>query len=450
MLYFSKYIKYNVFTLYDNIKIGIKLLNPNSELTLIYNQTKNKLDSQNTFIELENIDQMEIEGNNSLVYFFIPLTNNPNYIVSKLQSNKFDNINEVFIIPEKTDHDIINIFITINQSDDDEIILFYFVDYNIIPYSRNKIELINKISLKKGIKESILINNFLKKDNVTHLNNENLYIFLSFKSNVSMNYEIKYSNYQILNENSQILIPSGQNKIYIGYDKNNYLKFDKCGTQEISLDIYQNEKITRSNVRISDNDLISCAKSDERGYLSIEVNSEEDFLISLSHDNYSTFDNIIYNYDIQLSRDKNNVIINYYPISNFPQVEYHIFIIDKQYYNNLTNHCFISKYINDIYIKKYIVLSNGEEEIFNQNLNITDEIKCNDTYSFLIIAKEVINEYPNYHYYNPKNYFIECKEADVGEDNNDNTDEITITSTLELQKKRIYHINHCNGNFRKN
>ena len=138
ILYFSKYIKYKIFTIYDDIKIGIKLLNLNSEQIIICNQTKHKLDSNNTFIELENIDNIEIDGNNSLVHFFIPLTNNPNYIISNLQSDQFENIKEIFIIPEKTNHDIINLLITIDQSDNDEIPVLYFIDYNIIPYSRNK------------------------------------------------------------------------------------------------------------------------------------------------------------------------------------------------------------------------------------------------------------------------------------------------------------------------
>ena len=53
-------------------------------------------------------------------------------------------------------------------------------------------------------------------------------------------------------------------------------------------------------------------------------------------------------------------------------------------------------------------LSNGEEEMFTQKINIIGEggIECNEEYSFLIIAKEVIKDYPNYHYYNPKNFFI--------------------------------------------
>ena len=59
ILYFSKYIKYNIFSLYDNMTVGIKLLNPNSELTLISNQEKKILNSKNTFIEMENLDEIE-------------------------------------------------------------------------------------------------------------------------------------------------------------------------------------------------------------------------------------------------------------------------------------------------------------------------------------------------------------------------------------------------------
>ena len=415
ILYFSKYIKYTIFNAYNDTKIGIKLLSPDSELTLkCYYQTFNndfiKLTQENIFIEVQNMNEIEIEGNNTLVYFLIPLTNNSNYIISYSNNDTYENINEIFIVPEKTDHDMINLFIKIDESNDDNdnISLLYYVDYNIIPYSRNKKDLMKKIILKKGVKDSISIHNFLKKDNSKHSNNETLYIFLFCKKNISLTYEIKYSDFKILNENGQILIPSGQNKIYIGYEKNNYLKFDNCGNHQISLDLYQNDEISRSNIKITNNDLISCSNNNENGFLSLEANSKEDFLISLSHKNYSAFDNIIYNYDIQLSMDKNkrNVIINFYPISNYPQVEYHIFLRDKKYYANLTNHCFINKNINNIYVKKYMILSNGEEEIFNEKLNIKSNIICNETYSFLILGKEVINEYINYHYYNPNNFIL--------------------------------------------
>ena len=407
MLYFSKYVNYSVYPIIENIKILLKLLNPSSELSLYCKEEKIKLDSKNVFIEMANFDKIEIEGNNSLVYFLIPLTNNSDYIISNSNNKEINNSKEIFILPEKNNYDIINLILTVTESEKDEVVLYYFVDYNIIPYSRNKIDLMSKIILKKNKKEFILINNYLKDNQINHLINETFYIFLSFKNNINLNYELKYTNYQILKENHKIMITPGHNKIYIGYQNNNFLKFDKCGKENISLDIYQNEEINQSNIIISENDLISCSKSDEEGYISLEIDSKENFLLSLLHDNISALNNIIYNYDFELSLDeKNNIVITYYPISNFPQVEYHIFINDQKYFNNLTNHCFINRYINEIYIKKFMFLSNGEEEIFSQQLNLNGGIKCNEVYSFLIVAKEIINDYPNYHYYNPKNFFI--------------------------------------------
>ena len=434
IIFFSKFVKYNIFSTHEDTKLGIKLLNQDSQLTLKFKEEKIILNSKNAFIEMDYIDEIEIEGNDSLVYFLVPLTNNSDYIISNSKSKDFKNIKDIFIVPEKTNHDIINLIITVTESDIDDIILYYLVDYNIIPFSRNKIDLMTKITLKKKKKQFILINNFLKNDKMEHFPNETFFIYLSFENNVSISYELKYSNYHILQENNQILISPGLNKIYIGYENDNYLKFDKCGEQNIYLSIYQNEEINRRNIIISEkNDLISCTKNGKDGYLSIEVNSEENFLISLSHQNMSTFDNIIYNYDIELSIDENekNVVINYYPISNFPQIEYHIFIINQTYYNNLTDHCFINKYINDIYIKKYMFLSNGEEEMFSQHLNITNtsEIKCNEVYSFLIIAKEVIIDYPNYHYYNPKNFLINDSICNDKAKNSTEIGEITALPT---------------------
>jgi hypothetical protein len=128
---------------------------------------------------MDYIDEIEIEGNDSLVYFLVPLTNNSDYIISNSKSKDFKNIKEIFIVPEKTNHDIINLIITVTESDNDDISLYYLVDYNIIPFSRNKIDLMTKITLKKKKKEFILLNNFLKNDRVEHFPNETfLYIYL--------------------------------------------------------------------------------------------------------------------------------------------------------------------------------------------------------------------------------------------------------------------------------
>ena len=409
MIYFSKYVKYNIFPSFENMKIDIKLINQNSELVIISKKDKIILNSTNLFIELDNFTQLDIEGNDSLVYFFVSLSNSSDYLISNSNNAEINNLSEIFIIPQKTNYDIINLIITVTQSEKDEIVLYYIVDYNIIPYSRNKNDIINKIILKRGEKEYILINNYIKNDKADHLSNENFYIYLLFDENIDLIYQLNYSNYHILKENEQILIPSGQNKIYIGYEKINYLKFDKCGEQNISLDIFQNEEKNEENIIVSDErGLISCTKNEKEGYLSLEVNSKNNFLLSLSHQNISMLDSLIYDYDIDLAIDniKKKVIINYKPVSNFPHIEYHVFMVDKIYYNNLTDHCFINKYINDIYVKKFIFLSNGKQEMFSQQLKIEGDIKCDDVYSFLILAKEVINGYTNYHYYNPKTIYI--------------------------------------------
>ena len=409
MIYFSKYIKYIIFPTFENMKIIAKLINSNSQLLIISNKDQKELNSTQRFIELDHFEKLEIEGNDSLIHFFVALTNNTDYSISNLNKAEINKISEIFIVPQKTNYDMINLLLNITQSEKDEIVLYYIVDYNIIPYSRNKIDIMNKITLKRGEKEYIFINNYIKNDKANHLNNETFYIYLLFEDKINLYYQLNYSNYEILEENNQILISPGLNRIFIGYEKINYLKFDKCGKDNISLDIYQNEEINEENIIISDDkDLISCTKKENKGYLNLEVNFQDNFLISLSHQNISILDNLIYNYDIELSIDNINkkVVINYNPVSNFPQIEYHIYMVDSSYYYNLSDHCFINKYINDIYTRKFMFLSNGEEEMFSQQLKIEGDIKCDKFYAFLIIAKEVINGYINYHYYNPKTIYV--------------------------------------------
>jgi len=430
MIFFSKYIKYIIFPTFENMKIIAKLINSNSQLSIISNKEQKILDSTHRFIELDDFEKLEIEGNDSLIYFFVALTNNTDYLISNLNKDEINQIREIFIVPQRTNYDMINLLLNITQSEKDEIVLYYIVDYNIIPYSRNKIDIMNKITLKRGEKEYIFILNYIKNDKANHLNNETFYIYLSFEDKVNLYYQLNYSNYEILEENNQILISPGLNRIFIGYENINYLKFDKCGKDNISLDIYQNEEINEENIIISDDkDLISCTKNEKEGYLSLEVNFQDNFLISLSHQNLSILDNLIYNYDIELSIDNINkkVVINYNPVSNFPQIEYHIYMVDSTYYYNLSDHCFINKYINDIYVRKFMFLSNGVEEKFSQQLKIEGDIKCDEFYAFLIIAKEVINGYINYHYYNPKTIYVNKSICNVDPDDfNDTTNKTNI------------------------
>ncbi len=428
MIFFAKYINYIIFPSFENMKIIAKLINSNSQISILSDKEEIKLNTTNRFIEFNNFEKLEIEGNDTLIHFFVVLTNNTDYLISNMNKAEINEISEIFIVPQRTDYDMINLLVNITQSEKDEIILYYIVDYNIIPYSRNKIDILNKITLKKGIKQYIFINNYIKNDKASHLPNETFYIYLLFEDKINLYYQLNYSNYKYLKENDEILVTPGLNRIFIGYEEINYLKFDKCGKDNISLNIYQNEELNEENIIIfNDNNLISCNKKEKEGYLSLEVNFQDDFLLSLSHQNISILDNLIYNYDIELSIDniKKKVVINYSPISNFPQIEYHIYMVDSKYYYNLSDHCFINKYINDIYKRKFVFFSNGEEEIFSQQLKIEGDIKCDEFYAFLIIAKEVINGYINYHYYNPKTIYVTESIC------NAEPDEIYDTTTIE-------------------
>ena len=71
----------------------------------------------------------------------------------------------------------------------------------------------NKITLKRGEKEYIFINNYIKNDKANHLDNETFYIYLSFEDQVNLHYQLNYSNYEFLEENNQILISPGLNRI---------------------------------------------------------------------------------------------------------------------------------------------------------------------------------------------------------------------------------------------
>ena len=154
MIYFSKYINYRIY-IQNSGKYAVKLLNSdNTELTILTNETKIILDKINPFIELENITKINLEGNNSLVYFLVPVINSDyDYVISNATKMSL-NVSQVFVIPEETNYDVINLIITIDESDEDEdeVILLYLIDCNIIPYSR-KIRFIKNNNFKKRNKK---------------------------------------------------------------------------------------------------------------------------------------------------------------------------------------------------------------------------------------------------------------------------------------------------------
>ena len=77
--------------------------------------------------------------NNSLRYFYLPLTVNDAYnIIGDKDNFELSNINQFFFVPKKNGFNSINILLTLeNKSIKYPVYFIYYIDYGIIPYSRN-------------------------------------------------------------------------------------------------------------------------------------------------------------------------------------------------------------------------------------------------------------------------------------------------------------------------
>ena len=80
-----------------------------------------------------------MSGNNSLIYFYLPHTVMNSYDIIENNDNfELDNIYHFFFIPKKNEFNSINILLTIEYEDTiDPAFLYYYIDYGIIPFSRN-------------------------------------------------------------------------------------------------------------------------------------------------------------------------------------------------------------------------------------------------------------------------------------------------------------------------
>ena len=100
--------------------------------------------------------------------------------------------------------------------------------------------------------------------------------------------------------------------------------------------------------------------------------------------------------------EKKEISFEFYPVSSFPKVEYTIFIIDSKDFISIDKHCYIFHLIEEkLYKYKEIIISNDEELIFNSYIKLGNICQKKKDYILLIIAKEIINSFPNYKFYEP-------------------------------------------------
>lgn len=361
-------------------------------------------------------------GNNSLVNVFFPLTDDSDENIKKCQNKdecEFLNLKEFFIIPSYKDFNRINLKIIVDDDSFAEINTKYLSDFNEIPYSRNKQNILKKIILKNKKEYSILVKNIIQNDIIQHSNEEQFYIYFSLSEIVKkINVKIEFFN-EIYPDNSDIIILNkGINKIYLGDSDKNYIQIDQCKNlnKSIKYSIIRDEKINSSEKEMIIDEwekIINCYKNNEDNSLYLEINSNEELLFSNSNSEIELLDQFIFNYDLDIDLDESNLIVNFSSVSLFPQAGYSIIITNGKYLNDLLNHCFIHRILEKKdYILKDNVFSNGEEDLFSKKINITKMKKLDDnSYVVVIISKEKHKNYIVYRYYNPKSFNLKIESS---------------------------------------
>ena len=129
--YFKNNIMYYIITSYNDTKILLKLLTPENEVKIYNNKIELFLNSNNLLVYLYGSDSYIFEGNNSVVGFYIQLNESSNYLLCDKDNQYFKDIKEIFILPNKTQLDSMNIIITILNDNKNYNFLEYIIDYNI-------------------------------------------------------------------------------------------------------------------------------------------------------------------------------------------------------------------------------------------------------------------------------------------------------------------------------
>ena len=362
-----------------------------------------------------------------MINIFFPLTNKSeeNIQICDGQENcEFKNTEEFFIIFPLKNFNMINLIIFIEDDSLTEIKATYLIDYNEIPYSRNKYNLKKEIILTNKKEHSLLVNNIIQNDIVKHSIEEKFYIyFLLNQITKKINIRIEYFNSIVLDNFDLFLLNKG-NKIYLGNNDITYIQIDQCKNKNNSINysIIRDEKINPSEKNIifnAEEKIIKFEKNDEDNYLSLEIESNEELLLSKSNSEIEFLEDFIFDFEIYIDKYEKDLIIDFYSVSLFPQVEYYIIILKGNYLNDLNNHCFIQHILETKdYVLKEIIFSNGEENSFSKIINTQNILESKNIYSIVVLAKEIHENYFLYRYYNPREFTISIKDEEEGENKN--------------------------------
>ena len=409
----------------DNVKnIKIKKLNNfENQLKIICRNKIINIDISEILVNVGECNgEFIIKGNNNLIYFYLPITLNKSSIIIKNETS-FSLINnkEFFFVPNKSNCNYIDIFIYNKDyiNNNKSLICEYYIDYNIIPYSKN-IEK-NYIIFEESV--HISIPNYQQNS----LDKDVYYIYFNFeKNNLNLEIYITYENIIKLdkNENCNLFISSGINVLQLEKQENYYINIIKKNISDIiiySILRNYNYNYKEQNIKLdSDNIYFNSTSLDDN--IRIKIKNENDLFLSFSSSPFYDLNMIYYDKNINIIEIKNFINIEFNTTLYESKIEYYVIITENINLNNMSDFLFHKVINSNSPIYKNIINSFGIEPI-SINVNIDKYLSYNKSYIIFVLGKENFGDTFHYMYYQPKEFNISNSEEEEEKNTDENSDE---------------------------
>ena len=399
--------EYRFSYIYKIKSILMKVLN-NDKNDTIYFYCNNKIEEIENNVQILDVEScngtFHMLGNNHLIYFYLPLTVAESYSVIENEDNfELSDIYHFFLVPEKNEYNSINILLNvINEVPGEDVFLNYYIDYGIIPYSRN----IEKRSIIFTNQTNFVIPNYVNLSK----GDEVYFIYFRFNTTLTkLNAKIIYENIIYLEEQTYIILKPGINNIKFRRNIGHYLnitKFNKDKNSKAFYIIYKDEQIIEYNIINETYNIIYIEEPVYGENIKLKIENDDEILLRVSQDYFEDFSMISYNKNMDIEQIWNTLKIKFNTTDYKARLEYHLALIEKE--NNI-NPLFIHKkfYENNLIYKNTIYSSGNEPIEMNISLpNNTNDFLYNKDYTLIAYGKDIKGDNINYFYMDPLSLFI--------------------------------------------
>ena len=411
-------------------KILMKVLN-NDKNETIYFYCNNELKEIKSNTKILNVGKCNgtfyMLGNNNLIYFYLPLIVADSYKIFEKEDNfELSDTYHFFLIPKKNEYNSINILLSIeNEVPNEPAFLHYYIDYGIIPYSRN----IDKKPIILINEANLVIPNYanLSKDD------EKYFIYFRFNTTLSkINVKIKYENIIYLEDQTYIILKPGINTIKFTRNIDHYLnitKFNKDKNSKAFYTIYKDEKVIEHNIINDTDNIIFIEEPSYRENIKLKIENDDEILLRVSPEYFEDFSFISYNKSLDVEQIENTLRIKFNTTNYKSRLEYQIALIEKE--DNIDHLSIHKKFYENNLIYKNTIYSSGKEPIETNIslINDTNNFTYDKDYTLIAYGKDFYGDNFNYFYMDPLSLFIkDPNKPNIKEE----TNSITNTPTIKI------------------